>query len=214
MNIFKHILLTLALTPIAVAQYQYPDEITEPKGMQDIMAEIVSGKYRMKQASAAPWSDEVVATSAHIEAFIENELCKSEDFDVKFVNKATNQIAKWRDPVGFEPLQYKGKLEVLSEDRKMSMVMESTSEGIALRRTVVYWKGEKVDWLWLGTGTVIRGMSGGPVIASSDGSVVGIIMGRPAKGLKKYAFEEEKYGDLTLIVPYSVVDYVWRNCKK
>ena len=50
MNIFKHILLTLALTPIAVAQYQYPDEITEPKGMQDIMAEIVSGKYRMKQA--------------------------------------------------------------------------------------------------------------------------------------------------------------------
>jgi len=43
----KLLLIFLASTQVAVAQYHYPDEITEPKGMQDIMAEIVSGKYRM-----------------------------------------------------------------------------------------------------------------------------------------------------------------------
>jgi hypothetical protein len=77
----------------------------------------------------------------------------------------------------------------------------------------VYSGGQKLNWLWLGTGTVIKGMSGGPVVADSDGSIVGIVMGRPAKGLKKYQFEENKYGDLTLFVPYDVVDFVWRNCK-
>ena len=209
----KHKLFLLLVFALVGQAFGQQNELAEPRGMQDIMAEIVTGKYRMKQGSAAPWTNEVVATSAHINALIEGELCQSKEFDVKFVKQET-QFAKWRDPVAFEELTYKGKIEATSEDRKMTMVIESNSVGLALRRTVIYWNGEKADWVWLGTGIVVKGMSGGPVIAKSDGAIVGIVMGRPAKGLKKYAFEEEKYGDLTIFVPYSVVDFVWRNCER
>lgn len=206
-------LLTLAAATLATTAFAQ-DELVEPKGMQDIMAEVVTGKYRMKQASAAPWDVDVVTTSAHINAFIDGEICNSPEFDVKFVKQQTSRLlAKWRNPIGFESVTYKGKLEITSEDRTMTMLMESNSKGMVLRRTVVYSGGQKLNWLWLGTGTVIKGMSGGPVVADSDGSIVGIVMGRPAKGLKKYQFEENKYGDLTLFVPYDVVDFVWRNCK-
>lgn len=193
---------------------QNKDEIVEPVGMKEIMADIVVGKYRSKQASAAPWSSDTVATSAHLQAVVENEICNSYDFDVKFVSKNTNAQPRWRDPIPFEQVEYKGKLRILSNDKSSEMLMESTSSGIVLRKTVSYWRGKEIDWVWLGTGMVIKGMSGGPVIATSDGSVVGIIMGRPAKGLEKYEFERNKYGDLTIFVPYSIVDYVWRNCNK
>jgi len=57
-------------------------------------------------------------------------------------------------------------------------------------------------------------MSGGPVVAKNDGAVLGIIMGRPVKGLKKYEDVESKYTDLNLFIPYNVLKEVWKECKR
>ena len=57
-------------------------------------------------------------------------------------------------------------------------------------------------------------MSGGPVIAINDGAILGIIVGKPAPGLKKYSVEEAKYQDLNFFVPYSTVKEVWEECIK
>lgn len=183
-------------------------------GMGEAMAEMVKGKYRAREASASPWQNEVVVTSAHIDAVIENEICTNNVFDTKFVKQFNVQAPKWRDPKAAEEVELLGKLTIISEDRTMSMVVDIRSLGFVLRNTVIGHEGKKLDYVWLGAGKVIKGMSGGPVIALTDGAVVGIIMGRPISGLKKYAVEEAKYQDLYLFVPYNTLKTVWESCSQ
>ena len=204
-------LFILFLIPFAKTQAQ---ETVPLPGMQEAMADMVKGKFRARESSASPWNEEILVTAAHIEAVIENEICNDPDFDTKFVRKLTGQSVKWRQPISMEDVELHGKLTILSEDRTMSMVVDMQSLGKALRNTVIYHKGNQLSYLWLGSGKVIKGMSGGPVIAISDGAVLGIIVGKPAPGLKKYSIEEAKYQDLNLFVPYNTIKEVWEQCNK
>jgi hypothetical protein len=203
------IFLLLAFCPIAFGQETRP-----LPGMQEAMAEMVKGKYRSREASASPWQNEIIVTSAHIDAVIENEICTNNAFDTKFVKQFNVQSPKWRDPRAAEEVELLGKLNIISEDRTMSMTVDIRSLGFVLRNTVVGHEGKKLDYVWLGAGKVIKGMSGGPVVALSDGAIVGIIMGRPVSGLKKYEREEAKYQDLYLFVPYNTLKSVWESCPK
>ena len=203
------IFLLLAFCPIAFGQETRP-----LPGMQEAMAEMVKGKYRSRKASASPWQNEIIVTSAHIDAVIENEICTNNAFDTKFVKQFNVQSPKWRDPRAAEEVELLGKLNIISEDRTMSMTVDIRSLGFVLRNTVVGHEGKKLDYVWLGAGRVIKGMSGGPVVALSDGAIVGIIMGRPVSGLKKYEREEAKYQDLYLFVPYNTLKSVWESCPK
>ena len=199
--------LFLIVCPIA-----YSQETRPLPGMGEVMAEMVKGQYRAREASASTWQKEVVVTSAHIDAVIENEICTNRIFDTKFVKQFNIAAPKWRDPRAAEEIELLGKMEILSEDRTMSMTVDIRSLGFVLRNTVVGHEGRKLDYVWLGAGKVIKGMSGGPVVALSDGAIVGIIMGRPVPGLKKYAVEEDKYKDLYLFVPYNTIKTVWESC--
>lgn len=181
-------------------------------GMGEVMAAMVKGQYKAREASASPWQNEVVVTSAHIDAIVENEICTNEVFDTKFVKQFNIKAPKWRDPRAAEEIELLGKMEILSEDRTMSMTVDIRSLGFVLRNTVIGHEGKKLDYVWLGAGKVIKGMSGGPVVALSDGAIVGIIMGRPIPGLKKYEKEEAKYKDLYLFVPYNTIKTVWESC--
>lgn len=197
----------LAFCPMAAAQETRP-----LPGMGEVMAAIVKGQYKAREASASPWQNEVVVTSAHIDAIVENEICTNEVFDTKFVKQFNIKAPKWRDPRAAEEIELLGKMEILSEDRTMSMTVDIRSLGFVLRNTVIGHEGKKLDYVWLGAGKVIKGMSGGPVVALSDGAIVGIIMGRPIPGLKKYEKEEAKYKDLYLFVPYNTIKTVWESC--
>ena len=197
----------LAFCPMAAAQETRP-----LPGMGEVMAAMVKGQYKAREASASPWQNEVVVTSAHIDAIVENEICTNEVFDTKFVKQFNIKAPKWRDPRAAEEIELLGKMEILSEDRTMSMTVDIRSLGFVLRNTVIGHEGKKLDYVWLGAGKVIKGMSGGPVVALSDGAIVGIIMGRPIPGLKKYEKEEAKYKDLYLFVPYNTIKTVWESC--
>ena len=74
--------LLLAFCPLAFGQ-----ETRSLPGMQEAMAEMVKGKYRSREASASPWQNEILVTSAHIDAVIENEICTNNVFDTKFVKQ-------------------------------------------------------------------------------------------------------------------------------
>ena len=200
-------LFILLFIPLAKAQETRP-----LPGMQEAMADMVTGKYRAREASASPWNEDILVTASHIDAVIENEVCNSPYFDTKFVHKTTGQSVTWRQPIAMEDVEFHGKLTIVNETRTMSMDVEMKSLGKALRNTYITHNGKELDFVWLGAGKVIKGMSGGPVIAVSDGAIVGMIIGMPVPGLRKYTVEEDKYHDLNLFVPYKTVKEVWENC--
>lgn len=206
--------LVALLACSAFAQPQVEEEIAEAPGMKDLMALMVRGKYKMREASATPWeSDDIIVTSAHINAYVENEICNDSDKDVKFIQQEA-KFANWREPVSYEDVEYIGRIEILSEDRTFDMVMNSRSQGKVLHKTVLGFKGQATNNFWIGSGFTVKGMSGGPVVAKSDGKVVGIIVGAVAKSVKRFDQYREKYGqDLTVIVPYSTVYSVWQGCR-
>jgi hypothetical protein len=204
----KKILLAALLISPAFAQ----EEIAQPPGMQQLMAEMVQGKYRMKEASASPWEEEIVVTSAHIDAYVENQICESKVADVKFVNNGTTQIAEWRDPNSYEDVMYVGffKIEETETDKTMMSIQTKTS-GKILHKTTLGFRGEPTNNFWIGSGMVIKGMSGGPVIAS-DGKIIGILVGAVSPKVPRFQDYFDKFGPLTVIVPYSKIDEVWQKC--
>lgn len=206
--------LVALLACSAFAQPQVEEEIAEAPGMKDLMALMVRGKYKMKEASATPWEyDNIIVTSAHIDAYVENEICNDADRDVKFVQSKAD-FANWREPVSYEGVEYIGRIEILSEDRTFDMVMNSKSQGKVLHKTVLGFRGQVTNNFWIGSGFTVKGMSGGPVVAKSDGKVVGIIVGAVSKSVKRFDQYREKYGqDLTVVVPYSTVYSVWQGCR-
>ena len=202
-------ILFLCATPVSA------QEVESLPGMQEVMAEMVKGRYRARESSATAWDEsDVLVTSAHIDAIIEGEICNNPLRDVKFVGKDEIKPVIWRQPLAMEPAEFRGLLRILDEGRTMEMNIEIKSQGLVLRNTTIKINNESFPYVWLGAGKVIKGMSGGPVVAKNDGAVLGIIMGRPVKGLKKYEDVESKYTDLNLFIPYNVLKEVWKECKR
>jgi len=213
-NYIKYYTSLVALLVCPVFAQSIPtDDIVESPGMRELMALTVRGKFRMREASASPWEqDNIIVTSAHIDAYVENELCNDFNRDIKFVEHES-EFANWRDPVSYEDVEYIGRMEVLSEDKSFDMVMESRSQGKVLHKTVLGFRGQPTNNFWIGSGFTVKGMSGGPVKAKSDGKVVGVIVGAVSKNVKRFDNYREKYGqDLTVVVPYETVKAVWSKC--
>jgi len=204
----KKILLALLFISPAFAQ----EEIAQPPGMQELMAEMVRGRYRMKEASASPWEEEIIVTSAHIDAYVKGELCSSKEADVKFVNNGTEQRAEWREPNAYEDVMYVGffQIEDTTSSKPMMSIQTKTS-GKILHKTVLGFRGEPTNNFWIGAGMTVKGMSGGPVVAA-DGKIVGILVGAVSLKVKRFQEYFEKFGPLTVVVPYSKIDEVWQKC--
>jgi hypothetical protein len=204
----KKILLALLLISPAFAQ----EEITQPPGMQQLMAEMVQGKYRMKEASASPWKEEIIVTSAHIDAYVKEELCSNKEADVKFVNNGTEQRAEWREPNAYEDVMYVGFFQIQETETDKTMVsIQTKTSGKILHKTTLGFRGTVTNNFWIGAGMTVKGMSGGPVVAS-DGKIVGIIVGAVSPNAKRFQNYFEKYGPLTVVVPYSKIDETWNEC--
>ena len=204
----KKIILALLLISPAFAQ----EEITQPPGMQELMAEMVRGKYRMKEASASPWQEEIIVTSSHIDAYVENEICENAEMDVKFVRNGTNQKAEWREPQVMEDVTYIGFFEIQDTKTEKPMVsIQTKTPGKILHKTMLGFRGTPTDKFWIGAGMTVKGMSGGPVMAS-DGKIVGILVGAINPKVKRFQEYSDKFGPLTVVVPYSKIDEVWQSC--
>jgi len=201
------ILLTLLFSYPTSAQ-----EVDSLPGMEEAMAEMVKAKYRSRESSASPWQSNVIVTAAHIDSIIPNELCTYNIYDTKFVEQNNLQTVKWRSPVVNEDVEMLGKLTILSEDKQMSIVMEIKVIGKVLRETSAIYKGNILDFLWLGSGMTIKGMSGGPVVSLNDGAIVGMVIGRPAPGIARYKEDRAKYQELFFFVPYDTINNAWKNC--
>ncbi|MDC3266519.1 hypothetical protein OAU13_01190 [bacterium] len=191
------------------------NDVVDSPGMKELMVLTVQGKFRMREASATPWEQKnIIVTSAHINAEIVNELCTNKEKDVKFISEQGIDNASWRNPIPDEKVTYVGRIEVLSEDKSFDMVMVTKSEGKVIENIPLGFNGKVTNDFWIGQGFTVKGMSGGPVIAASDKKVVGIIVGSISKSAKRFDTYRKKYGeDLTVVVPYNVVDVVWRSCK-
>ena len=177
------------------------------------MAEMVRGKYRMKEASASPWEEEIIVTSAHIDAFVAGEMCESKEVDVKFVNNGTEQKAEWREPDAYEDVTYIGFFEIEETKTENTMVsIQTKTPGKILHKTTLGFRGAETNNFWIGAGMTVKGMSGGPVVAS-DGKIVGILVGAVSPKVKRFEEYFEKFGPLTVIVPYSKIDEVWQKCR-
>lgn len=204
----KKILLALLLISPAFAQ----EEIAQPPGMQELMAEMVRGKYRMKEASASPWEEEIIVTSAHIDAYVYGEICENKEADVKFVNNGTTQIAEWREPNAYEDVMYVGFFQIEETETKKPMVsIQTKTSGKILHKTTLGFRGTPTNNFWIGAGMTIKGMSGGPVVAS-DGKIVGILVGAVSSKVPRFQDYFNKFGPLTVIVPYSKINEVWQKC--
>jgi len=187
-------------------------EINSLPAMEEAMADMVRAKYRSREASASPWEPNVLVTAAHIDSIIENELCTNGVYDTKFVKQFNIQSVKWRSPIAGEDVEMLGKLNILSEDRTMSITMDIRVLGKVLHNTSASYKGNTLDFLWLGAGKTVKGMSGGPVVSLDDGAIVGMIMGRPAPGIARYEEDRAKYQELFFFVPYETIKDAWDVC--
>lgn len=212
-NYIKYYTPLVAL--LASSVFAQSNDVVDSPGMRELMVLTVQGKFRMREASATPWKeDKVIVTSAHINAEIVNELCTNKEKDVKFIAEQSVDKGNWRDPIPNENVTYIGRIEVLSEDKSFDMVMNTKSDGKIIENIPLGFQGKVTNDFWIGQGFTVKGMSGGPVVAKSDNKVVGIIVGSIAKNVKRFDNYREVYGDdLTVVVPYSVVDTVWRTCK-
>lgn len=187
-------------------------EIDSLPGMDEAMADMVRAKYRSRESSASPWEPNVLVTAAHIDSIIENELCTNGVYDTKFVKQFNIQSVKWRSPIINEDVELLGKLNILSEDKQMSIIMDIKVIGKVLYNTSASYKGNILDFLWLGAGKTIKGMSGGPVVSLDDGAIVGMIIGRPAPKIARYEEDRAKYQELFFFVPYNTIKDAWDVC--
>ena len=208
-------LLNTVLVLLFFSSTVYSNEVVEGDSMRDIMTSLI--KVRMYEQNATPWDDNIVATSAHINKTLSQEICSNEILDVKFVRDENINSVLWRDPNKDEPVEYRAKMTVFipHEDSILDfgteMEVNIRSRGFTLESINLLWKGEKRSDFWIGTGRVLEGMSGGAVVSLVDNAILGIIMGVP-----KDIYPIQRYFNLlneeyTIFVPYVTLQKVWNE---
>lgn len=208
-------LLNTVLVLLFFSSIVYSNEVVEGDSMGDIMTSLI--KVRMYEQNATPWDDNIVATSAHINKTLSQEICSNEILDVKFVKDENINSVLWRDPNKDEPVEYRAKMTVFIphedsiSDFGTEMEVNIRSRGFTLESINLTWKGKKRSDFWIGTGRVLEGMSGGAVVSLIDNAILGIIMGVP-----KDIYPIQRYFNLlneeyTIFVPYKTLQKVWNE---
>ncbi|MCY1296612.1 hypothetical protein D9M71_33810 [compost metagenome] len=147
--------------------------------------------------SAVQWNDDYAVTVAHIPLLSNRMYACSTRCDLAFIRHPANApVPHWRQAkvgefitaLGLSPLF----LPVRSGGRVAPMPFVNIDES----------NGERYA---IHDAALVKGMSGGPVIADSDGSVLGINV-----GFTSHPLQPESLKRLSIFVPYSIIEREWR----
>ena len=152
--------------------------------------------------SGAAWTEDVIVTAAHTRWAKRRAFCINRDLDVAFIRSESKLPKyKWRQPKINEDVEYMGRTlrPRGSGVEKIFLSVEGTVEGW---QPIPWDNPEEEIILMLGTGVVVKGMSGGPVRSRVDNNIVGI----------NIAKARSKSGWFTLFQTTDVIQTVWEEC--
>ncbi|UVJ46514.1 serine protease [Pseudomonas sp. LS1212] len=153
-------------------------------------------------ASAVQWNEDYAVTTRHTSFLPNVKYSCSTGCDLVFIqHKANGRYPSWRAPRVGENITAVGTSPYLTTVTGKGKVYQAPFENTDEDSGELY---------AIHDAPMIKGMSGGPVIAS-DGSIVGINMGFLSTTLNDVSFYPGVKGAerITVFIPYSIIEREW-----
>lgn len=153
-------------------------------------------------ASAVQWNEDYAVTTRHTSFLSNVKYSCSTGCDLVFIqHKANGRYPSWRAPRVGENITAVGTSPYLTTVTGKGKVYQAPFENTDEDSGELY---------AIHDAPMIKGMSGGPVIAS-DGSIVGINMGFLSTTLNDVSFYPGVKGAerITVFIPYSIIEREW-----
>jgi hypothetical protein len=153
-------------------------------------------------ASAVQWNEDYAVTTRHTPLIPNVKYSCSTGCDLVFIqHKANGRYPSWRAPRVGEEITAVGASPYMAT---------ATGKGKVYQAPFINTDEHSGDRYAIHDAPMVKGMSGGPVIAS-DGSVVGINMGFYSTTLHDVSFHPGLKGAerVSIFIPYSIIQREW-----
>lgn len=165
----------------------------------------VFGGFGMWMASAVQWNEDYAVTVSHTPFLPYEKFSCSTGCDLIFFrHKANGKIPTWREAQAWEEIRALGASPYLVGAKGEGKVYPAPFLNTNEKSGVLY---------GIHDAPIVKGMSGGPVVAAADGKIVGINMGIYSTSLNG---EWKKHPGLagakriSVFVPYAVIEKEWK----